>query len=110
MAEDRAFLSAATNGMLFLTPVARDGLREALTRPVERVGYQFENPDHMVEHMLDELEGTRGALPLLQFSALIFMAFLTTLMAPITLRWAVLRTCLPDEKAAFCQLWEEQRQ
>jgi len=45
-----------------------------------------------------------------QFSALIFMAFLTTLMAPITLRWAVLRTCLPDKKAALCQLWEEQRQ
>jgi len=42
-----------------------------------------------------------------QFSALILMAFVTTLMAPLTLRWAVLRTCRPNEKAAFCQLWEE---
>jgi Kef-type K+ transport system membrane component KefB len=41
-----------------------------------------------------------------QFSALILMAFITTLMAPLTLRWAVMRTCMPDEKAAFCQLWE----
>jgi Kef-type K+ transport system membrane component KefB len=57
----------------------------------------------------------KGAIsePLLtqsQFSALIFMAFVTTLMAPLTLRWAVLRTCLPDEKANFCQLWAEQQQ
>ncbi len=44
-----------------------------------------------------------------QFSALIFMAFLTTLMAPLSLRWAVLRTCLPDERAAFCKLWDVQR-
>lgn len=45
-----------------------------------------------------------------QFAALIFMAFITTLMAPLTLRWAVLRTCLPDERATFCRLWDEQRQ
>jgi Kef-type K+ transport system membrane component KefB len=48
-------------------------------------------------------------LPLLtqdQFSALILMAFVTTFMAPLTLRWAVLRACRPDEKAAFCSLWE----
>ncbi|NIQ38970.1 MAG: hypothetical protein GTN81_10325 [Proteobacteria bacterium] len=44
-----------------------------------------------------------------QFSALIFMAFVTTLMAPLTLRWAVLRTCLPDEKANFCQVWTEKQ-
>jgi Kef-type K+ transport system membrane component KefB len=42
-----------------------------------------------------------------QFSALILMAFITTLMAPLTLRWSVLRTCRPDEKAAFCSLWDE---
>ncbi|NIO06311.1 MAG: hypothetical protein GTN74_17400 [Proteobacteria bacterium] len=45
-----------------------------------------------------------------QFAALIFMAFITTLMAPLTLRWAVLRACLPDERATFCRLWDEQRQ
>jgi Kef-type K+ transport system membrane component KefB len=39
-----------------------------------------------------------------QFTALILMAFITTLMAPIALKWSVRRTCLPDEKAAFCSL------
>ncbi len=42
-----------------------------------------------------------------QFSALVLMAFITTLMAPITLRWMVNRTCLPQEKADFCQLMDE---
>ena len=42
-----------------------------------------------------------------QFSALILMAFVTTLMAPLTLKWSVVRTCLPDEKAAFCSLLED---
>lgn len=39
-----------------------------------------------------------------QFSALIMMAFVTTLMAPLTLKWSLLRACSSDEKAAFCQL------
>ncbi len=42
-----------------------------------------------------------------QFSALILMAFITTMMAPISLKWSVVRTCRSDEKAAFCQLWEK---
>lgn len=42
-----------------------------------------------------------------QFSALVLMAFVTTLMAPITLRWMINRTCLPDEKADFCRLIDE---
>jgi Kef-type K+ transport system membrane component KefB len=41
-----------------------------------------------------------------QFSVLVLMAFVTTLMAPITLKWAVTRTCLPSEKADFCLLWD----
>jgi Kef-type K+ transport system membrane component KefB len=60
----------------------------------------------------DMMAGGAISEPLLtqgQFSALIFMAFVTTLMAPLTLRWSVLRTCLPDEKATFCQVWSEQR-
>ncbi|MBW2492925.1 MAG: cation:proton antiporter [Deltaproteobacteria bacterium] len=54
-------------------------------------------------------DGTINA-PLLtqsQFSALVLMAFVTTLMAPLTLRWMVNRTCLPDEKADFCRLMDE---
>jgi Kef-type K+ transport system membrane component KefB len=41
-----------------------------------------------------------------QFSALIIMAFVTTMIAPVTLRWSVMRACRQDEKASFCQLWE----
>lgn len=41
-----------------------------------------------------------------QFSALILMAFLTTLMAPLTLRWSVMRACSSDEQASFCMLWD----
>ncbi len=44
-----------------------------------------------------------------QFSALILMAFITTLMAPITLRWSVIKACSSDEKASFCMLWEESK-
>lgn len=68
MAEDRAFMASATRGLVFLAPIDRAGLREALTRPVEAVRYRFETDD-MVENMLDALETTRGALPLLQFVA-----------------------------------------
>jgi Kef-type K+ transport system membrane component KefB len=44
-----------------------------------------------------------------QFSALILMAFITTLIAPLTLKWAVIKACSTDEKAPFCQLWESRR-
>ena len=44
-----------------------------------------------------------------QFSALVLMAFFTTLIAPISLKWAVNRTCLPSEKADFCQLWDARK-
>jgi Kef-type K+ transport system membrane component KefB len=44
-----------------------------------------------------------------QFSGLVLMAFITTAIAPISLKWAVKRTCLPMEKADFCQLWDESR-
>jgi Kef-type K+ transport system membrane component KefB len=42
-----------------------------------------------------------------QFSALILMAFITTLIAPVTLRWAVLKACGSGEKEAFCKVWDE---
>ncbi len=44
-----------------------------------------------------------------QFSALILMAFITTLMAPLWLKWAIMRTCMPEEGAGFCQLMDEAR-
>ncbi len=42
-----------------------------------------------------------------QFSGLVLMAFMTTLVAPISLKWAVTKTCLPEENADFCVLWEQ---
>jgi Kef-type K+ transport system membrane component KefB len=44
-----------------------------------------------------------------QFSGLVLMGFVTTLMAPISLKWVVTRACLPVEKAAFCKLWDESK-
>ena len=42
-----------------------------------------------------------------QFSALILMAFVTTLIAPVSLKWGVQKTCLPVEKEGFCRLWDD---
>ena len=39
-----------------------------------------------------------------QFSAMIFMAFVTTFIAPISLRWIIRRVCSRDESAEFCRL------
>ena len=44
-----------------------------------------------------------------QFSALILMAFLTTLMAPLTLKWAVTKACTGDTRSSFCMLWDEKK-
>jgi len=44
-----------------------------------------------------------------QFSALIIMAFITTLIAPISLKWVVTKACLPTEKASFCTLWAKSK-
>jgi Kef-type K+ transport system membrane component KefB len=56
-------------------------------------------------------QGTISA-PLLtgdQFSALVLMAFVTTLLAPLLLRWSVIKTCKANEKDQFCQLWSDSR-
>lgn len=44
-----------------------------------------------------------------QFSALVLMAFITTFLAPLSLKWAVQKTCLPSEKENFCRQWSENR-
>ena len=44
-----------------------------------------------------------------QFSALILMAFITTMIAPVTLKWSVMRTCRSDDEASFCSLWDKSR-
>jgi WD40 repeat protein/serine/threonine protein kinase len=68
LTENRAFLDTVSQGLTFLPPLRRDGLREALIRPVEVCDHRFESPA-MVERILDELEATRSPLPLLQFTA-----------------------------------------
>jgi len=44
-----------------------------------------------------------------QFSALICMAFVTTIIAPLTLKWTVKKYCTYDENAQFCSLWEKSK-
>jgi serine/threonine protein kinase len=68
IAEDPEFVTELTQGLYFLGPPGREGLREAITQPAEMAGFQFEMPA-IVEDMLDHLETTPGALPLLQFAA-----------------------------------------
>jgi serine/threonine protein kinase len=66
-AEDRRFVDELTRGLVFLQPPGPAALEEALTHPLEMLGYSFE--DGIVEAMVEALETTPGALPLLQFTA-----------------------------------------
>ena len=68
IAEDQRFMHNMMSGMMVLRSPDRRGLREALTEPLEIVGHSFETMD-IVDNMLDALEATPGALPLLQFAA-----------------------------------------
>ncbi len=65
--EDRQFVGELTQGLFFLGPPSREGLRDAITSPAEMAGYQLEPA--IVDDMLDHLETAPGALPLLQFAA-----------------------------------------
>ncbi|MDC0713223.1 protein kinase [Stigmatella sp. ncwal1] len=66
--EDERFMAELNQGLFFLTAPSRDGLRDALVQPAEMAGFRFETPA-MVDNMLQHLESTQGALPLLQFAA-----------------------------------------
>ncbi len=68
LAEDQEFVAEVTQGLFFLGPPNREGLREAILQPAELAGYSFELAA-TVDDMLDHLETTPGALPLLQFAA-----------------------------------------
>lgn len=67
LSDDRKFLAEVTRGLLFLPPMTRDGLRGALTKPLETIGYRFED-EELVAEMLDGLTGTTAPLPILQFT------------------------------------------
>lgn len=66
--EDQRFMSELSQGLFFLTAPDRAGLKDALVQPAEMAGYRFEAPE-MVDDMLNHLQTTPGALPLLQFAA-----------------------------------------
>ncbi|UQA55368.1 WD40 repeat domain-containing serine/threonine protein kinase [Polyangium aurulentum] len=68
VAEAHAASTGLGRGILLLPPMDREGLREALLRPLEAVEYRFEH-GALVEEMVRTLEHTAGALPLLQFTA-----------------------------------------
>ncbi|WP_438013862.1 protein kinase [Sorangium sp. So ce315] len=68
MAEDRHFVADVTRGLMFLPPMRREGLREALTRPLAAAGHRLETAE-MTEQLLGALERARTPLPLLQFTA-----------------------------------------
>jgi eukaryotic-like serine/threonine-protein kinase len=68
VAEDQQFVSELSQGLFFLGPPSREGLRDAITQPAEMAGFRFERAD-VIEDMLNHLETTPGALPLLQFTA-----------------------------------------
>ncbi|PWB67917.1 MAG: hypothetical protein C3F15_17310, partial [Holophagae bacterium] len=54
--------------LTLLDPPAGANLRRALTQPALACGYRFED-DALIEEMLGEVEGERGALPMLAFAA-----------------------------------------
>ncbi len=54
--------------LMALDPPTGANLRRALVQPAMKCGYRFEN-DELVDEMLSEVEGERGALPLLAFAA-----------------------------------------
>lgn len=66
--EDQEFMGALSKGLFFLGPPSQEGLREALIRPAEMMGYRFESSS-IVDEMIRFLDGTPGGLPLLQFAA-----------------------------------------
>jgi hypothetical protein len=68
VAEDQQFVGELMQGLFFLGPPNREGLRDAVMSPAELAGFKFELAA-TVDDMLDHLETTPGALPLLQFAA-----------------------------------------
>ncbi|HRI71300.1 MAG TPA: protein kinase [Polyangium sp.] len=68
ISENRRFLAAVTRGLEFLPPMKPEGLRDALHKPLEGVGYRFED-ETLGDEMLAGLAGAKSPLPLLQFAA-----------------------------------------
>jgi serine/threonine protein kinase len=67
LAEDPRLGADIGPALFFLAPADARALREALEGPARAVGYSFE--EGIVDSMLNHLQSTTAALPLLQFSA-----------------------------------------
>jgi hypothetical protein len=68
IAESPELTAHLSRNLMFLSPLDRASLRESLTQPAKLAGYAFESAE-TVDDILDALEHTNGALPLLQFVA-----------------------------------------
>ncbi|HRI62804.1 MAG TPA: protein kinase [Polyangium sp.] len=68
LSSDRRFMEEVTRGLVFLPPLGREGLLDALVKPLQNVRYKFED-EQLCSEMLADLEGTKSPLPLLQFTA-----------------------------------------
>ncbi len=69
---EHSALAPVFEGLMPLSPPAGEALRRALVEPARAEGYAFE--EGLVEDMLADVQGERGALPLLAFTvALLWM-------------------------------------
>lgn len=68
VAKERRHQAAITRGLAFLPPMTVEGLRQALEKPLESVGYRFEDHE-LVAEIVDGLVPMKTPLPLLQFIA-----------------------------------------
>jgi eukaryotic-like serine/threonine-protein kinase len=68
LAEHRDLADRISHGLMFVPPLDRDGLRDALVRPVEAADCRYEDPG-MVDEMLAAVAAAPSSLPLLQFAA-----------------------------------------
>ena len=68
LAEHRHLADDVNHGLMFVPPLDREGLRDALVRPVEAADCRYEDPA-IVDDMLAAVAAASGSLPLLQFAA-----------------------------------------
>jgi WD40 repeat protein len=64
---EHSSLTPMFSDLTYLGTPAGGALRRAVVRPATKCGYRFED-DELVEEMLGEVEGERGALPMLAFA------------------------------------------
>jgi hypothetical protein len=68
LAGHRHLAAAIGHGLMLVPPLDRDGLRDALVRPVEAADCRYEDAA-LIDDMLAAVAAAPGSLPLLQFAA-----------------------------------------